>query len=122
MADYGTIIYNEFGQTRLSISTKSFRLITMFIIAANASGSRFVPGLSDSREVVVLTAPYNAPIKKPGTPATSMVGPDYFTTHKTVVNGNYIQYSPPEKITDGTDNEYAPGKVVKTLVWVYATA
>ena len=98
MSDFGMVVYNPYGQTRLSITDRSFRLMLVTTVGQGSSGAINIPGLS-ARGGVAFSAIING-----------VVGTMYHP-HNVSVSGDYVYYN----IVAGT-RPTGP-----SLVWVFAS-
>ena len=100
MSDYGMLVLNEYGQTRLSITDRTFRLVDVFVVGQNLSGSKYIPGIL-SKGCFVFCSTYNV----------SLTG-TFALPHYGYTSGDYVYYQP----TPSSNVSSGP-----SIIWVYAT-
>jgi hypothetical protein len=95
MSDYGMLITNASGQTRLNISDKVFRLVTSFTVNAGVSGSVTIAGLSGKSPVAFASV-------------VNQTTSQFVLPHNVSFNGDVVSYAP--GIRNGN-----------SIIWIYAT-
>lgn len=99
MSDYGMMVFNQYGQTRLSITDRSFRLVGVFGVGQNVESCQYFQGLS-TKGAVAFASTYNQLI-------TNLCNP-----HRVYVSGDYVCYD------RAGLTHYPTGP---SIIWVYAT-
>jgi len=99
MSDYGMQVFNEYGQLRLNIYDRTFRLVTQFIAPAGSSGSVNVSGIS-TKSPIACAAVYNI----------SEYGLVINFPHAVSISGDSVSYYP------------SIGGAGPSIIWVYASS
>lgn len=100
MSDYGMMIFNEFGKTRLSITDQSFRLVDVRTVGQGATGSYPVAGIT-GKEPIVFSVVTNIPSNT------------FRFPHEVTISGDTINYG----FATNSYITFGP-----SIIWVYVTS